>query len=414
MGGLYRADSWNVPLNGCGGAAQLRLLRQDTPNALFLGHALARDGSTGSGGSQDQAQQGSGGDSKTAAAERAASGALDRAGSLSSLMGTASGLARANSIGSPLAYLSRVHSGLTTLALPGVASSLQDDEYLGSPARSPAVGITLPITASPVKMVGSPFGAGATKRPEARSTAHGSYLAASTPSPAKRRNDPKRFEEAPGHSPVLIHLRNRGSVGRPSSPASPNLWNQFERRSPSVQILKSSSPSVPPMSDTKDPETDSAESLTDSIHARHGDQTDSLHAAESSRRPALSKHSPAPSGSPRPFPTLSHGRMVAGAKSKPSTSRLGRVDTPHPSNQTQSRSSKKRASPASSDGISKPHSGLGRKKLARKPCAYCGTTDTPQWRQGLNGERNLCNACGVKFRKGQLNHKRLVSGSAAP
>jgi PHP family Zn ribbon phosphoesterase len=47
---------------------------------------------------------------------------------------------------------------------------------------------------------------------------------------------------------------------------------------------------------------------------------------------------------------------------------------------------------------------LGRKKLARKPCVNCGTTDTPQWRQGVNGVRNLCNACGVRFRKGQLDH----------
>mmetsp|Transcript_37922 Transcript_37922/g.95947 ORF Transcript_37922/g.95947 Transcript_37922/m.95947 type:complete len:448 (-) Transcript_37922:265-1608(-) len=229
----------------------------------------------------------------------------------------------------------------------------------------------------------------------------------------QQQNRPSADKPGEKAGKMAEELRNRGSVGHPLSPASPSLWNQLERRSPSVQILKSCSPSVTPLSDTKDPETDSAESLTDSIQARHGDQTDSLHAAESSRRPALSKHSPAPSGSPRPFPTLSHGRMVAGAKSKPSTSRLGRVDTPHPSNQTQCRSSKKRVSPASSDVISKPHSGLGRKKLARKPCAYCGTTDTPQWRQGLNGERNLCNACGVKFRKGHLNHKRLVAGSAA-
>eukprot|EP00873_Tetraselmis_striata_P028848 jgi/Tetstr1/449112/TSEL_036324.t1 len=42
-----------------------------------------------------------------------------------------------------------------------------------------------------------------------------------------------------------------------------------------------------------------------------------------------------------------------------------------------------------------------------------GLRNRGSWRQGLNGERNLCNACGVKFRKGHLNHKRLVAGSAA-
>jgi len=45
---------------------------------------------------------------------------------------------------------------------------------------------------------------------------------------------------------------------------------------------------------------------------------------------------------------------------------------------------------------------LGRRRLKRMPCVSCGTLDTPQWRRGLNGERNLCNACGVKFRKGLL------------
>uniref|UniRef100_A0A061RNS3 GATA-type domain-containing protein n=1 Tax=Tetraselmis sp. GSL018 TaxID=582737 RepID=A0A061RNS3_9CHLO len=31
-----------------------------------------------------------------------------------------------------------------------------------------------------------------------------------------------------------------------------------------------------------------------------------------------------------------------------------------------------------------------------KACSQCGTTRTPQWREGPNGPKTLCNACGVK------------------
>ncbi|KAK9800346.1 hypothetical protein WJX73_007133 [Symbiochloris irregularis] len=33
---------------------------------------------------------------------------------------------------------------------------------------------------------------------------------------------------------------------------------------------------------------------------------------------------------------------------------------------------------------------------AKKACAQCGTTSTPQWREGPDGPKTLCNACGVK------------------
>lgn len=36
----------------------------------------------------------------------------------------------------------------------------------------------------------------------------------------------------------------------------------------------------------------------------------------------------------------------------------------------------------------------------RKSCIQCGNKKTPQWRQGPNGPRSLCNACGVAFMKG--------------
>jgi hypothetical protein len=33
-------------------------------------------------------------------------------------------------------------------------------------------------------------------------------------------------------------------------------------------------------------------------------------------------------------------------------------------------------------------------------CRDCGTTSTPQWRCGPTGPRSLCNACGVRYKKG--------------
>ena len=46
-----------------------------------------------------------------------------------------------------------------------------------------------------------------------------------------------------------------------------------------------------------------------------------------------------------------------------------------------------------------------RKAEAHCPCVSCGTRHTPQWRRGPDGELNMCNACGVRLRKGTLRRK---------
>lgn len=33
-------------------------------------------------------------------------------------------------------------------------------------------------------------------------------------------------------------------------------------------------------------------------------------------------------------------------------------------------------------------------------CLNCGSRETPQWRCGPLGPRTLCNACGVRYKKG--------------
>ena len=39
-------------------------------------------------------------------------------------------------------------------------------------------------------------------------------------------------------------------------------------------------------------------------------------------------------------------------------------------------------------------------KKIRRGCLNCGQQKTPQWRMGPEGPKTLCNACGVRFRKG--------------
>lgn len=32
-------------------------------------------------------------------------------------------------------------------------------------------------------------------------------------------------------------------------------------------------------------------------------------------------------------------------------------------------------------------------------CAQCQSTDSPEWRKGPNGPKELCNACGLRYAK---------------
>lgn len=51
-----------------------------------------------------------------------------------------------------------------------------------------------------------------------------------------------------------------------------------------------------------------------------------------------------------------------------------------------------------------------------KTCANCGKTDSPEWRVGPSGARNLCNACGLRWAKATRNQRQsssTPSGSAS-
>lgn len=38
----------------------------------------------------------------------------------------------------------------------------------------------------------------------------------------------------------------------------------------------------------------------------------------------------------------------------------------------------------------------------KRTCSHCGVQHTPQWRQGPDGRKTLCNACGVRYKSGRL------------
>lgn len=38
----------------------------------------------------------------------------------------------------------------------------------------------------------------------------------------------------------------------------------------------------------------------------------------------------------------------------------------------------------------------------RLKCVHCHSTETPLWRAGPDGPKTLCNACGVRYKKGKL------------
>jgi len=41
-------------------------------------------------------------------------------------------------------------------------------------------------------------------------------------------------------------------------------------------------------------------------------------------------------------------------------------------------------------------------------CSCCATTTTPQWRVGPNGPKTMCNACGIKWKRGNKKRKETV------
>jgi hypothetical protein len=50
----------------------------------------------------------------------------------------------------------------------------------------------------------------------------------------------------------------------------------------------------------------------------------------------------------------------------------------------------------------------------RGPCTGCGVTDTPEWRRGPNGRKELCNACGLRFSRIQKKQPTYSEDGQSP
>ncbi len=50
--------------------------------------------------------------------------------------------------------------------------------------------------------------------------------------------------------------------------------------------------------------------------------------------------------------------------------------------------------------------------LLSQKCSQCGATKTPMWRNDTNGNKTLCNACGVRLQR-QLNKQKQQSQAVA-
>eukprot|EP01115_Flamella_aegyptia_P010605 TRINITY_DN47214_c2_g1_i1.p1 TRINITY_DN47214_c2_g1~~TRINITY_DN47214_c2_g1_i1.p1 ORF type:complete len:87 (-),score=6.06 TRINITY_DN47214_c2_g1_i1:119-379(-) len=50
---------------------------------------------------------------------------------------------------------------------------------------------------------------------------------------------------------------------------------------------------------------------------------------------------------------------------------------------------------------------LKSKKSHSRNCSVCKTKETPQWRNGPDGKKSLCNACGLHFIK-MIKKERMV------
>ncbi|GMH45880.1 hypothetical protein BSKO_13843 [Bryopsis sp. KO-2023] len=63
---------------------------------------------------------------------------------------------------------------------------------------------------------------------------------------------------------------------------------------------------------------------------------------------------------------------------------------------------------------------MGQKQKAASPktmvkkCTSCSTSKTPQWREGPEGPKTLCNACGVKFSRDKGTHHKQPRKRALP
>jgi hypothetical protein len=51
-------------------------------------------------------------------------------------------------------------------------------------------------------------------------------------------------------------------------------------------------------------------------------------------------------------------------------------------------------------------------RRSARQCANCGRMESPEWRKGPDGLRNLCNRCGLRWSKAQANATKTATAVA--
>lgn len=129
------------------------------------------------------------------------------------------------------------------------------------------------------------------------------------------------------------------------------------------------------------------------------------------RRPPPSRHHPLPSSSRSTSRISLH---------TPSPSLLPSLHLPPPPRLLSQFPSPNPPSPAPRPnsphlGPPPPHQPPAMGKIAdpllNLRCVHCGNTETPLWRAGPDGPKTLCNACGVRYKKGKLTLFRDKNGN---
>ncbi|KAJ8325155.1 hypothetical protein O5D80_006112 [Batrachochytrium dendrobatidis] len=166
----------------------------------------------------------------------------------------------------------------------------------------------------------------------------------------------------------------------PDMNPAPSLTSTPNSSSRCAPLKSSNQPLSTLLGDATDPSQTALCSYIDVTSSSH---KHSLHSSDTpiSSSPSLSTHTEALS-------TLSHTTAVS-AKENKSTS----LDKPQ-----------------SISPLKSGHGGTPNRK-----CNYCGATSTPMWRHGPGIYTNLCNSCGVKWRRGKiLQTKQLRHPLCAP
>lgn len=89
------------------------------------------------------------------------------------------------------------------------------------------------------------------------------------------------------------------------------------------------------------------------------------------------------------------------------------LNEPHPTPM----SSKKRVPTSKKKPVTQvPKQQHHKKPIAQAPkqlqyCSNCNTKKTPMWRNGPDGRRTLCNACGVRYQRGKLDLQKKTQAS---